>query len=50
LPFFVRLDHTNATVLYLKPHAFITSNASGKRGDTAHKNKTQLSSATPPNV
>src|SRR6478672_6092991 len=29
-------------VLYLKPHAFITSNASGIRGTVAHRNKTQF--------
>src|SRR3990167_10362042 len=48
LPFLYFLLQTNAIVLYLKPHASITCRASGIKGDTAHRKRTQSLSAILP--
>src|SRR3990167_5012155 len=48
LSFVVRFDQTTATVLNLNPHERITSMASGSCGDTAQRNSTASSSASPP--
>lgn len=45
LLFLLTLDQQKATVLYVNPHAFMVSIASGSCGDTAHKNKMQSLSA-----
>src|SRR6185312_7852108 len=45
VPFLFFLIQVKALVLYVNPHAFMTSNASWINGYVAHKNRTQSSSA-----